>query len=81
MIRFLNSAVHLSGENPKTARYISLEIIEPMLSREELQSKISEFLQPPYNEEEAELVNLVEVAKSRGPLGPAFDSEDPESDE
>jgi predicted KAP-like P-loop ATPase len=81
VVRFLNSAVHMSGENPKTTRYISLEVIGPMLSREELQSRIAEFFQPPYNEQEAELVNLMEVAKNRGPLGPAFDPEDPESDD
>jgi len=60
---------------------IVAEVIGPMLSREELQSRIAEFFQPPYNEQEAELVNLMEVAKNRGPLGPAFDPEDPESDD
>jgi len=52
-----------------------------MLSREELESRISEFLPPPRNEEEAELVKMFEVAKNRSLLGPAFDPEDPESDE
>jgi hypothetical protein len=81
LVRFLAAAVHLSGEPPKTKRYISLEVVAPMLSRDELEARINELLHSGLNEQETELVGMVEAAKRRGPLGPGIDPFDDDSDE
>ena len=67
MVRFLNSSVHISGEPPTAKRYISLEAIEPLLAREELQTRIDELLHEGISEEETELVGMIDAAKKRGP--------------
>lgn len=76
LVRFLNSAVHLSGEPPTTKRYISLEDIEAMLTREELQARIDELLPDGLSDEEIELVGMVDTAKKSGPLDPFQSDED-----
>lgn len=67
LVRFLNSSVHMSGEPPTAKRYISLEAIEPLLAREELQTRIDELLHEGISEEETELVGMIDAAKKRGP--------------
>ena len=81
LMRFLDAAIHLSGEPPKTKRYVSLEVIDPMLSRDELQARIDELLHGDLNEHETELVGMVEAAKKRGPLGPGIDPFQEDSDD
>jgi predicted KAP-like P-loop ATPase len=73
LVRFLNSSVHLSGEPPTAKPYISLEAIEPMLSRDQLQARIDELLHEGLSEKETELVGMVDAAKKRGPLEPGVD--------
>jgi hypothetical protein len=61
--------------------YFSLESIDPMISLDELETRISQLFNGQQNAEEKELIAMIEAAKKRGPMIPgqiSFESDEEE---